>query len=476
MEFRILGPLELRRHGRPIPLAAAKHRALVAILLLNANRPVPSDRLIEELWGGHPPASARKTLHTYVSKLRPVLGDSMLVTRPAGYELRIEPGTLDVDQFERLLAEAKEATPSEAAAKLRAALALWRGPPLADFVYEPFAQAEIARLEELRMAALEHRVNADLALDRHAELIGELEALVAEHPLRERLRAQLMLALYRAGRQADALAVYREGRRALVDELGIEPSTPLQELERAILRHDASLEPAAAVSAPLPASPHTAALPTPPTSFVGRTRELAAIELLLGDPGVRLLSLTGPGGAGKTRLALEAAVRMTRAFRDGVLFVDLSSVRDPELVPAAIAESAGLREVSGAAAADELASHLQGKNVLLVLDNFEQVLEAAPVVQELLLAAPGPTMLVTSRAALQVAAERVYAVPALALPQPEADPEALAAIEAVALFVDRAHSVRPDFVLAKTNAESVAALCIRLDGLPLALELAAARV
>jgi predicted ATPase len=398
------------------------------------------------------------------------------VTRPAGYELHVEPDQFDLNQFEGLIAASGSLAAPGAARSLGDALALWRGPALADFTFEAFAQGEIARLEELRVVALEQRIEADLRCGRHGELVGELEALVAEHPLRERFRAQLMLALYRAGRQAEALAAYREARRALVDGLGIEPSPQLQGIERAILGHDPGLELAASPPAPPPVVPRARALPSRSTSFVGRTRELAELEALVGDREVRLLTLTGPGGAGKTRLALEAAERVRGGFRDGIVFVDLSSVREPELVLAAMAESAGMREPRGAAAKDELASHLRGKDLLLLLDNFEQVLTAAPVLEELLLAAGGPTMLVTSRAPLRVAVEHLYTVPPLAVPGPRGGASVLGTVEAVALFVDRARTARPGFAVTDANAASVAALCVRLDGLPLALELAAARI
>jgi len=263
IDFRILGPLEVHVRGRAVDLGGPKPRALLAILLLHAGGVVSADRLLDELWGETPPRTANHLLHVYVSSLRkalalPALDGSrpVLLSRPPGYLLDLEPEELDAHRFEHLLAKGRRLLagddPERASQTLREALALCRGPTLADFTYEPFAQAEIARLEELRLVALEERVEADLALGRHPELVGELEALVAASPLRERPRGQLMLALYRSGRQAEALEAYREARQVLVDELGIEPSPSLQRLQLAILRHDASLEPEAALAPPRP--------------------------------------------------------------------------------------------------------------------------------------------------------------------------------------------------------------------------------
>jgi len=242
VEFRILGPLEVGEQGRPLSLGGARQRAVLALLLTRANEVVSTDRLIDELWGERPPKAAANALQYHVSRLRKLLGSSeVIVTREPGYLIRVGPDELDLLRFEHLVEEGQRSSPEAAARLLREALGLWRGPALADVAHESFAQAEILRLEELRLVALELRINADLALGSDAELVAELEALVRTHPLREPLRAQLMLALYRSGRQADALEVYRETRRLLVDELGIEPSAVLHELEQAILRQDPEL-------------------------------------------------------------------------------------------------------------------------------------------------------------------------------------------------------------------------------------------
>jgi DNA-binding SARP family transcriptional activator len=235
MEFRILGPLEVADGGRTLRLGGARQRAVLALLLTRPNQVVSADRLVDELWGAAPPRTAANTIQQYVSQLRRLLGADRITTRPPGYALRVEAGELDLQRFEVLVRRGDPAA-------LGDALALWRGAPLADLADEPFAQAEIARLVEIRIAALEKRIESDLGVGRDVELVAELEALVTEHPLRERFRGQLMLALYRSGRQAEALAAYRAARSAMTEELGIEPSAALQELERAILRHDPSLD------------------------------------------------------------------------------------------------------------------------------------------------------------------------------------------------------------------------------------------
>jgi DNA-binding SARP family transcriptional activator len=246
MEFRLLGTLEVVDGDRRVEIGGQKPRQLLGLLLVNANQVVSVDRLIDELWGEHPPETAANTLQVYVSKLRKSLSSAALVTQPPGYVLQVDVEHVDARRFERLVREGRAALARgdarRASALLEDALALWRGPALAEFAFQRFAQAEIARLDELRLVALEERAEAELALGRHAELAGELEGLVAANPLRERLRGQLILALYRSGRQAEALAAYRTGRAALVDELGIEPSPELQRLERAILVQDPALD------------------------------------------------------------------------------------------------------------------------------------------------------------------------------------------------------------------------------------------
>ena len=658
MRFALLGPFEVADdQGRELALGGLKQRAVLAILLLHANEVVSTERLIDELWAERPPASAAKTLQVYVSNLRKALGDGVLVTRSRGYVLQTEQGEVDADRFQALLGEGRgklsAGDPRGAGELLRQALGLWRGPSLGDFAYESFAKGEIARLEEARLAALEDRIDADLALGEHAVLVGELRALAREHPLRERLCGQSMIALYRAGRQTDALAVYRELSKLLREELGLEPSPTLQTLELSILQRHLSLEPrfgvtsrtftflftdlegntrlreqhrqamedalerhdgilrdavesshgqvvrstgdgvmavfpspvdgvsacvksqqrfedeplgqigplrvrmalhageavvregdyfgptlsraarimsaghggqvllSAAAAArvadhladgatlrdlgehqlkdsgraervfqlvhpglqvdfpPLLTRSHRASeLPERTSEFVGRGAELIEIAELLEDESIRLLTLTGPGGVGKTRLALRAARAQIDRF-DGVFFVDLSTVRDSREVLVSIADAFGIKGASDGSLLDELGGRLQHQRVLLLIDNFEQVIAAAPSLAGLVRDCSRLQLLVTSREALRVSGEHLFPVPPLSLPSVapgQASAEQLAGSDAVQLFVKRAKAVKRQFRLTDENVAAVAEICLRLDGLPLAIELATARI
>ena len=478
VDFRILGQLEVVDDGTPIEVGSPRQRALLARLLISANEIVSTDRLVDDLWTSDPPETARHTLHVYVSRLRKAFGDQggRLQHEDPGYRLTVETDELDASRFVALAADGRAARargdPEGAAASLSDALLLWRGPALADVADEPFARGELARLEELRLDALEDRLWADLALGRHNEVVEELRELTARHPMRETFPEQLMLALYRSDRQVEALRVYQAVRSTLAMELGIEPGPALQRLEERILAHDPAL--GSSVEGTIADSP--AELPLQRTSFVGRHRELALGAELLGN--VRLLTLTGAPGSGKTRLALRLAAEHADMYPDGVFFVPLAPLTDPRHCDAAVARVLGLAEVPGESALEGLEAFLARRRVLLILDNFEHLLEAAPMVGRLVDAAPELTIVVTSRSPLGLSGEQEFPVPPLAVPPLDPDLEVgdLRSYDAVALFVARCLAVDPTFELDETNADDVSAITVRLDGLPLAIELAAARI
>jgi len=480
MLFGVLGPLAVwTDDGAPVAVPGRKVRVLLADLLLHEGRPVPADRLIDDLWGERPPRDPAGALAVKVSQLRRVLADAqpggraLVETRPAGYVLHIGADGLDSVRFQNLVDRARrDGDPAARAALLGEALALWRGPAFADFADEPFAQAAITRLEELRLAALEDRAELRLALGEHTALAAELGDLVAAHPLRERLRAVHMRALYRSGRQHEALESFEELRARLAEELGLDPGAELVALQRAILTQDPAL-----------GGPPRGNLPAPASELIGRDAAVREIEERLRRD--RLVTLTGPGGVGKTRLALAVAGRAADAFPDGAWLVELAAFDPPraagdplgpltDVVMAAL----DIRDPPGPGTpADRLAGALRARRTLLVLDNCEHVVEqAAELAGRLLRAAPGLRVLATSREPLSVAGEVVWSVPPLDVPGRDADVREVARCDAVRLFTARASAAARGFVLDERNAAAVAVLCRRLDGIPLALELAATRV
>ena len=649
MEFRLLGPLEVRSGKKTLPLGGAKQRALLAVLLLHPNHVVSRDRLAELLWNDEPPPTAEHVIEVYVSQLRRVLEPGgapyrVLVRQPAGYVLQVSADDIDTTQFARLVEGAKALPPAEAAAQLVRALEMWRGPALADFAGERFAFGEAARLSELRLYATEERIDAELKLGHHARLIGELQALVDQHPLRERLCGQLMLALYRSGRQAEASDVYQKTRERLVDELGMEPGPELQDLLKRILQQESGLAAAAAPAVPaLPSGTmtflltdiegstrrwdrnptamtesmalhdlvmgrvisahggmqvesgregdsilavfvrgtdavtcgleiqrelgaqtwpagadlhirvaiHTGEaelrgghyfgpavyrcarllvtghgdqvllsqaahdvvidtlrdgvalrdlgqhrlrdlerperifqltapglrsefpplksmdsrrhnLPISPTRFIGRESELAEIGERLAAH--RMLTLVGPGGTGKTRLALQAAAENIERFEDGVWCVELAPVREPDLVPQTVAEALGIREEAGRLVMKTLAERMRDQKFLLVLDNCEHLIPAAvKLADELLRSCAHIRILATSREALRVNGEAIMRV------------GPLVETDAVTLFVERSNAVESTFRVTSENAETVRQICRRVEDIPLAIELAAGR-
>ncbi|HKC18789.1 MAG TPA: BTAD domain-containing putative transcriptional regulator [Candidatus Dormibacteraeota bacterium] len=648
MEFRMLGPLEVRSGGETLALGGAKQRALLAILLLQPNHVVSRERLAELLWGDEPPPTADHVIEVYVSQLRRALEPGgapykLLVRKPAGYVLQVPASDLDTTQFASLVEGAKTCGPAEAVAHLQRALEMWRGPALADFAGESFAVSEAARLNELRLYAIEERIEAELKLGHHGRLIGELQGLVEQHPLRERLCGLLMLALYRSGRQAEASDVYQKTRERLVDELGMEPGPELQDLLKRILQQESGLA-AAEVAAPsLPSGmvtflltdvegstrrwdrnpsamqtamevhdtvlgrvihahggmqvesgregdsilaafrratdalacaveiqkslavekwpegadlhirvaihtgeaelrgghyfgpavyrcarllatghgdqllltqathdvvvdtlrgdvalrdlgmhrlrdlerperifqvtgpglrsefpplnsldPRRHNLPISPTRFIGREKELADIADRLAAH--RMLTLAGPGGTGKTRLALQAAAENIDRFADGVWCVELASVREPELVTQTVAEALGVREEPGRPLIKSVVDRWRERKFLLVLDNCEHLIAAAvKLADELLRTCADVRILTTSREALRVNGEAIMRVGPLA----ESD--------AVTLFGERSAAVESDFRVTAENEPVIAQICRRVEDIPLAVELAAGR-
>ncbi|GAB7038322.1 MULTISPECIES: AfsR/SARP family transcriptional regulator [Catenuloplanes] len=505
-EYRVLGPLEVWWDGAPVRLGGPRHRALLAALLARAGTVVSAARLAEMLWES-PPPRATELLWVRVAEVRRAMREvsgrpaTELETHDQGYLLRVPDDAVDRWRFERMVADGlgagRRGDHRAAAARQRAALALWRGPAFADVADRSWVEAEAARLAELRIRAIEARGDADLAVGRHEEMIAELVALVAEHPLNERFWGQLMRARFRAGRTGEAVATFGAARRELAERLGVEPGPDLQRLHTTILRADATEADATgardAAGAPDAAGAGEAAgtrgtsaardaadagngaparsVARPLTSFVGRERELAAAGRLLGAH--RLVTVTGVGGVGKTRLAAEVAGRARTAW-----LVELAALEQPDLLADAVGDALGLPSHPARPRTGLVLDHLRAVDGLLVLDNCEHLTDAAAGFAAALLAAcPGMRVLATSRERLGITGEALLPLHGLALPGTgEDDAESAGRAPAVRLFAERARAADPGFALADGTAAAVAAICRKLDGVPLAIELAAARM
>jgi predicted ATPase/DNA-binding SARP family transcriptional activator len=500
----VLGPLEVTVDGEAVDIRRGIPRAILVALVVRAREVVSAGSLAELVWADAQPRNPVNALQLQVSYLRKRLGGGSagqpVVTRPGGYVLMVDDDDIDARRFEHLVRDAAQLAstdPLASADMFDTALGWWRGEAFADVLGEPFVIGEATRLEEMRLTALEERNEVLLTLGRHAELVGELTGLVNEHPLRERFQAQLVLALYRSGRQADALRAFARARGILVDELGIDPGPDLRRMEQQILTQDPDLDWRSTATehpvdvSPSNVSPHETAtvslraaaqLPTPVTALIGRQAETAKVRQLLGRS--RVVTLTGPGGGGKSRLALEVAHDVLNDVGDDtdgpiseVWYVDLGTVDDSEQVAATVAGSLGIPTVPGEDAAVAVAASLATRRGLLVLDTCEHVVAgAASLVGQVLREARDLVVLATSQRPLGVNGEIAWPVPPLALAPPDITsvPDALS-YPAIALFVDRAAAVRPEFELTDTNLSDVVAICLALDGLPLAIELAAAR-
>jgi predicted ATPase/DNA-binding SARP family transcriptional activator len=469
--FRVLGSLEFERDGEVVAVPSGRQGSLLALLLSAGGVPLSRDRLIDELWGESPPASAVSALHVHLSKLRDVIG-GMLVLEPAGYVLT--PGAFEVDAW-RLdsLLEAARANPEKAGALMREALALFRGEPLANVEAEGSVALWRRALEEKRLQAIAIRIDADLEAGRAAELIAELEQLVGRHPLEERLWGQLMLALYRAGRQAEALDAYQRVRRLLSGDLGLEPGEQLTRLQQRIFDQDPTL--LLAAQTPARPAPPGSSLPQPLTRLVGRELEMLALAEMMADPDVRVVTLTGSGGVGKTRLLVAMARELEQDYADGVLLVRLEQVTDPALVGAEIARALARGDASGGPTADGLAAYLGDREMLLAVDNFEHVIAAATLISELLESVPRLRVMVSSRRALRIRGENVFEVEPLGLPTDDSEAE-LSQSPAVQLFAQCALAANRRLALDEPSTRAFGTICRALDGLPLAIELAASRM
>ena len=472
LEFRLLGPVEVIGQGAALSLGTLKQRLMLVLLLLEPRMIVSREHLIDELWGEDPPATAVNALQVYAAGLRRVVG-ARLESHPGGYRLHADPEETDVWRFTEKVRKARERLrrePLEASASLTEALALWRGPPLTGIPASPRTRAAAFQLEGARLEAIEARIDAELALGHHDEVLADLSGLTAAHPTHERFTSQLMLALHRCGRDADALTAYRDIAGVLEDQLGVDPGDDLIALEHAIRRQDPTLD-----------APDVASLPLPAGRFIGRREEIARAGELLHRS--RLLTLVGPGGCGKTRLALELARTAVAIHQDGVRFVAFGGLAGDASVGAEVARVLAIHARPPEPLVETIAAWLRYRRMLLILDNCEHLIASlSELCATLLAACPGLRLLATSREPLMLAGEIVWAVPGLMLPGLESSPEEIFESDAVRLLTDRAALARGAsgdsraIAIDQQDAETAAAICRRVDGLPLAIELAAARL
>jgi predicted ATPase/DNA-binding SARP family transcriptional activator len=463
----LLGPVRVSVDGAMVGVGGPKPKLVLARLALAAPQAVTIDELVDAVWADHPPSTVRKTLQRYISVLRAVLGATAVAGSGPAYVLTLPTQSIDVHRFQALLdaADARQSHDDLRAASdlIGTALALWRGRPMGDLGDVRFVAEESRRLEAIRIDAIEQQVQIGLDLGRHVELLAVLEDLVARHPLRERLWQSWMTALYRTGRQAEALDAYGRLRSMLVEELGIEPSEGVQEVHRRILAHDADLAAGGRHGAAVRHPGQAGNLPLRLTSVVGRDRATVEVAAALGR--ARALTLVGPGGVGKSTLALQVAASVGATFRDGVWLCELAPLSRSDSLPHALAATLGVQQREGLGLEDSLVEYCRDRQLLLVVDNCEHLIDdVAGLLQRIVSSSSGAVVLATSRQALGIDGEHVWPVPPLGPG------------DARALFIERARVADPSFRVGRSNVGAVDEICRRLDGLPLAIELAAARV